>query len=43
MISSVLEFLRALTNPDRLIELLSTLLSGWLGYTVLCGIVFAET
>jgi membrane-associated protein len=43
MISSALELLRALTNPDRLIELLSTLLSGWLGYTVLCGVVFAET
>jgi membrane-associated protein len=43
MISSALEFLRALTNPERLIELLSTLLSGWLGYSVLCGVVFAET
>ena len=43
MISSFLEFLRALTNPERLIELLSTLLSGALGYTVLSGVVFAET
>lgn len=43
MISSILEFLRALTNPERLIELLSTLLSGWLGYTALSGVVFAET
>ena len=43
MISGLLEFWRALTNPDRLIELLSTLLSGWLGYSALFGVVFAET
>ena len=43
MIPSFLEFLRALTNPERLIQLLSTLLSGWLGYSVLAGVVFAET
>ncbi len=43
MISSILEFLRALTNPEKLIELLSTLLSGWLGYSALSGVVFAET
>ena len=39
----LLEVYRALTNPERLIELLSTLLSGWLGYAALFGIVFAET
>ena len=33
----------SLTNPERLIELLSTLLSGWFGYAALFGIVFAET
>jgi len=43
MISSVLEFLRSLTDPERLIHLLSTLLTGWLGYTALAGVVFAET
>jgi len=43
MIHEILDFLRSLTNPDRLIQLLSTLLSGWLGYSVLAGIVFAET
>lgn len=43
MISGFLEFLRALTNPERLIELLSTLLSGWLGYTALSGVIFGET
>lgn len=43
MISSFLEFLRALTNPERLIQLLSTLLSGWLGYTALSGVIFGET
>ncbi|HWB84926.1 MAG TPA: VTT domain-containing protein [Bryobacteraceae bacterium] len=43
MIHALIEFLRTLTNPERLIHLLSTLLSGWLGYTVLFGVVFAET
>ena len=43
MIPSALEFFRALTNPERLISLLSTLLSGWLGYSALSGVVFAET
>jgi membrane-associated protein len=43
MIGGALDFLRSLTNPERLIHLLSTLLAGWLGYTTLAGIVFAET
>jgi membrane-associated protein len=43
MIPSAIEFLRSLTNPERLIQLLSTLLSGWLGYLALCGVVFSET
>jgi membrane-associated protein len=43
MIHGVAGFLRSLTNPERLIQLLSTLLAGWLGYTVLAGVVFAET
>ncbi|PWT98368.1 MAG: hypothetical protein C5B51_29450 [Terriglobia bacterium] len=43
MIDGILEFLRSLTNPERLIALLSTLLSGWIGYTALAGVVFAET
>jgi membrane-associated protein len=43
MIGSLLDFLRSLTNPERLIHLLSTLLAGWIGYTALAGIVFAET
>jgi membrane-associated protein len=43
MIHAIVDFLRSLTNPDRLIHLLSTLLSGWLGYAVLFGVVFSET
>ena len=43
MLHSLLEFLRTLTAPDRLIQLLSTVVSGWLGYAMLAGIVFAET
>jgi membrane-associated protein len=43
MIQVLLDFLRTLTTPERLIELLSTAMSGWVGYAMLSGIVFAET
>ena len=43
MIQSLLDFLKSLTDPDKLIFLLSTLLSGWYGYAALCAIVFSET
>src|SRR5215472_9618574 len=43
MLHTLLDFLRSLTNPDRLVELLSTILSGWYGYAALFGLVFAET
>jgi len=43
MIHALLDFLRALTTPERLIQLLSTAMSGWAGYAMLTGIVFAET
>jgi membrane-associated protein len=43
MIQSLIDFLRSLTDPERLIHLLSTLLSGWIGYAALAGIVFSET
>src|SRR4051812_31910097 len=43
MIQSVLDFLRSLTDPERLIQLLSTLLSGWYGYAALFAIVYSET
>jgi membrane-associated protein len=43
MIHSLLDFLHTLTTPELLIKLLSTLLTGWLGYAVLFGLVFAET
>jgi membrane-associated protein len=34
---------RTLTNPDRLIGFLSTVMTGWLGYALLFAIVFSET
>lgn len=40
---SFIEFLRTLTTPERLIHLLTSVLTGWLGYGLLFGIVFAET
>src|SRR5882672_2879311 len=43
MLQTALDFLRSLTDPDKLIHLLSTLLSGWYGYAALFGIVFSET
>ncbi len=39
----ILEIWRSLTDPDRLIHLLSQVMTGWLGYALLAGIVFAET
>lgn len=38
-----LEVWRSLTNPDALIQLLTQVLTGWLGYGLLTAIVFAET
>jgi membrane-associated protein len=43
MVSSILEIWRSLTDPDRLIHLLATAITGWYGYLLLAGIVFAET
>jgi membrane-associated protein len=43
MIRTVLDFLHSLTDPERLIHLLSTMLSGWLGYAALFAIVYSET
>lgn len=43
MLHQAIEFLRSLTDPEQLIHLLSTLLSGWLGYAALAAIVFSET
>lgn len=43
MIQFLLDFYRTLTNPEKLIELLSTMLSGWYGYAALFAIVFSET
>lgn len=43
MLHTILDFIRTLTDPERLIDLLSTLLSGWLGYAALFAIVYSET
>jgi membrane-associated protein len=43
MLQALIDFLRTLTTPERLIELLTTVLTGWLGYALLFGVVFAET
>src|ERR1035438_4968293 len=43
MLHSTIDFLRSLYNPDKLIQLLGTLLSSWPGCAALFGLVFAET
>jgi membrane-associated protein len=43
MIHSLIEFVRTLTTPAKLIALLSTVFGGWWGYLLLFGVVFAET
>ncbi|HEX6545109.1 MAG TPA: VTT domain-containing protein [Bryobacteraceae bacterium] len=43
MISQVIDFIRSLTDPEKLIQLLSTVLTGWEGYLVLFLVVFAES
>ncbi len=43
MLIQGLHFLRSLTDPQQLIQLLSTVLNGWLGYVFLFLIVFAES
>ncbi len=43
MIRPIVDFLRTLTDPEKLILLLTTALTGWLGYGLLFAIVFAET
>ncbi|MSV30676.1 MAG: hypothetical protein EXQ52_18310 [Bryobacterales bacterium] len=39
----IIDFIRILTTPERLIQLLSTILTGFWGYAAMFGIVFAET
>ena len=43
MLHQILDLYRTLTDPDKLLQLLTTLLSGWVGYAALFGIVFSET
>ena len=43
MIDALLEALRTLTTPEKLLHLLSTVITGWLGYLMLFGIMFSET
>jgi membrane-associated protein len=43
MVSFLVEVWRSLTDPDRLIHLLSQVITGWSGYLLLAGIVFAES
>ncbi|MBX5496572.1 MAG: VTT domain-containing protein [Bryobacteraceae bacterium] len=43
MVNALLKGLQTLTDPEKLIILLGTVLTGWLGYALLFLVVFAET
>ena len=43
MVHTIIDFLRSLYNPDKLIQLLGMLLSSWPGCAALFGLVFSET
>ncbi len=43
MLGTLLDVWRSLTDPERLIHLLTQVLTGWLGYALLASVVFAET
>jgi membrane-associated protein len=43
LITQIIDFIRGLTDPEKLIHLLSTVLTGSIGYLVLFLIVFAES
>jgi membrane-associated protein len=43
MLHAFLDFLHTLTDADRLIHLLSTVVTGWYSYALLMGVVFVET
>jgi membrane-associated protein len=40
---TLIDLFHSLTDPDKLIQLLSTVLTGWAGYLVLFAVVFAES
>ena len=41
--TGLLDWIRTLTSPDQIIQLLTPLFTSWLGYAMLFAIVFAET
>lgn len=43
MIEQLIDFIRSLTDADKLAYLLSHVMTGWVGYAVLFAIVFAES
>ena len=43
MAGILFEIWKSLTDPDRLIHLLTQVVTGWFGYALLAGVVFAET
>jgi len=43
MIHGLLDLYRTLTTPEKLIQFLGSVMSGWIGYALLFGVVYSET
>ncbi|HUS07789.1 MAG TPA: VTT domain-containing protein [Bryobacteraceae bacterium] len=43
MLDSFLELLKTLYNAERLIQFLSSVMTTWIGYAIIAGVVFSET
>src|SRR5271170_2247438 len=43
MLHTLFDVWRSLTDPEKLIHLLTAVITGWAGYALLAGVVFAET
>jgi len=43
LLPQLLDIIRSLTDPEKLIALLSTTMNGWIGYALLFLVVFAES
>jgi Uncharacterized membrane-associated protein len=40
---SILDFIKTLYNAERLIQFLSSVMTTWMGYAVIAGVIFSET
>jgi membrane-associated protein len=43
MMDQILDFIKTLYNAERLIQFLSSVMTTWVGYAIIAGVVFSET